>query len=89
MDSVEKTLVSAQACFHYFWADEYSDELQEVAQALASCEEIRQDRHRAAFQNLPRKEIVEAGQKGYRLSVEMFRFWILRNGAASGSERVS
>jgi len=26
-----------------------------------------------------RKEIVEMGQNGYRLNVEMLRYWILKN----------
>jgi len=51
--------------------------------------EIKQDRRGAALQSLVRKEIVEKGQNGYRLSAEMFHFWILSNGAASRSERVS
>jgi uncharacterized protein len=84
---VEKTLVSAQAYFHYVWADECSDEERGVLAELALGEEIKQDRRGAALQSLVRKEVVEKGQNGYRLSVEMFHFWILKNGAASGSER--
>ncbi|HKQ80100.1 MAG TPA: hypothetical protein VJ810_40785 [Blastocatellia bacterium] len=48
-------------------------------------EESRLDWHWAALQNLSRKEIVEEGQNGYRLSVEMFRFWILKNQIAAQS----
>jgi AAA+ ATPase superfamily predicted ATPase len=77
--AVQKTLVSAQAYFHYTWADECSDEEREFLMALALGVEIGQDRYRAAFQSLSRKEIVEKDQNGYRLSVEMFRFWILNN----------
>jgi len=87
--AVEKTLVSAQAYFHYTWADECSNEEREVLEDLALGGGIKQDRRGAALQSLLRKEIVEKDQNGYRLSVEMFRFWILRNGAAGGSERVS
>jgi hypothetical protein len=36
-------------------------------------------RRQAAIQSLLRKKIVEKNQSGYRLSVEMFRFWILKN----------
>jgi len=81
--AVEKTLVSAQAYFHYTWADECTIEEREVLADLAPGEGIKQDRRGAALQSLLRKEIVEKDQNGYRLSVEMFRFWILRNGAAS------
>jgi hypothetical protein len=42
-------------------------------------EEIKQDRRGAALQSLLRKKIVEKDQNGYRLSVEMYRFWILKN----------
>jgi hypothetical protein len=87
--AVEKTLVSSQAYFHYVWTDECSDEEREVLADLALGEEIKQGRRGAALQSLLRKEIVEKDQNGYRLSVEMFGFWILRNGTASGSERVS
>ena len=87
--AVEKTLVSAQAYFHYTWADECSIEEREVLADLALGEGIKQGRRGAALQSLLRKEIVEKDQNGYRLSVEMFRFWILRNSPASGSERVS
>jgi uncharacterized protein len=87
--AVEKTLESAQAYFHYTWADECSIEEREVLADPALGWEIKQGRRGAALQSLLRKEIVENGQNGYRLSVEMFRFWILRNSAASGSERVS
>jgi hypothetical protein len=86
--AVEKTLVSAQAYFHYVWTDECSDEEREILAEMALGEEVREDRRRAALQSMLRKEIVEKGQNGYRLSVEMFGLWILRNGTASGSERV-
>jgi hypothetical protein len=87
--AVEKTLVSAQAYFHYAWANECSEEEREVLAELALGKDIGQDQRRAALQSLLRKEIVEKDQNGYRLGVKMFGFWILRNGAASGSERVS
>jgi len=87
--AVEKTLVSAQAYFHYTWAEECSDEEREALAELALGKDSGQDQRRAALGSLLRKEIVENDQNSYRLSVEMFRFWILRNGAASGSERVS
>jgi len=77
--AVEKTLVSAQAYFHYTWADECSNEEREVLADLALGAGIKKGRRRAAVQSLLRKEIVEKGQSGYRLSVEMFRFWILKN----------
>jgi len=82
--AVEKTLVSAQAYFHYAWANECSDEEREVLAELALGKDIGQDQRRAALQSLLRKEIVEKDQNGYRLSVKMFGFWILRNGPASG-----
>jgi hypothetical protein len=85
--AVEKTLVSAQAYFHYTWADECSDEEREVLLALATegSEAFDQNwpnRHQAAIQSLSRKEVVETGQDGYRLSIEMFRLWILKNQCA-------
>ena len=76
---VEKTLVSAQAYFHYAWANECSDEGREALAELALGKDIGQDQRRAALQSLLRKEIVEKDQNGYRLSVKTFRFWILRN----------
>ena len=87
--AVEKTPVSAQAYFHYARANECSDEEREAPAELALGKDIGQDQRRAALQSLLRKEIVEKDQNGYRLSVKMFGLWILRNGAASGSERVS
>jgi hypothetical protein len=87
--AVEKTLVSSQAYFHYVWTDECSDEEREALAELALGKDIGQDQRRTAPQSLLRKEIVEKDQNGYRLSVEMLGFWILRKGAASGSERVS
>ena len=77
--AVEKTLVSAQAYFHYTWADECSNEEREVLEDLALGGGIKQDRRGAALQSLLRKEIVEKDQNGYRLSVELLRFWILKN----------
>ena len=87
--AVEKTPVSAQAYFHYARANECSDDEREVLAELAPGKDIGQDQRRAALRGLLRKEIVEKDQNSYRLSVEMFRFWILRNGAAGESERVS
>ena len=81
--AVEKTLVSAQAYFHYAWANGCSDEEREALAELAPGKDIGQDQRRAAIQSLLRKEIVENDQNSYRLSVEMFRFWILRISAAS------
>jgi hypothetical protein len=80
--AVEKT--PAQAYFHYARANECSDEEREVLAELALGKEIGQDQPRAALHSLLRKEIVEKDQNGYRLSVKMLGFWILRNGAASG-----
>jgi hypothetical protein len=74
--AVEKTLVSAQAYFHYAWADECSDDEREVLAELALGKEVMEDRRRASLQSLLRKEIVEKDQNGYRLSIEMFRFWV-------------
>src|SRR5262249_28987589 len=61
------------------WADDCSDEEREILAELALGGEVREDRRGAALQSLLRKEIVEKGQNGYRLSVEMFGLWILRN----------
>jgi hypothetical protein len=82
--AVEKTPVLAQANFHQAWADECADEGREVLAELALGEAFGQDRRRAALRSPLRKDIVEKDQNGYRLSVKMFRFWILKNGAASG-----
>ena len=82
--AVEKTLVSAQAYFHYAWSNECSDEEREALAELAPGEDIWQDQRGAALQSLLRKEIVEKDQNGYRLSVKMFGFWILRYSAVSG-----
>jgi hypothetical protein len=87
--AVEKTPAPARAYFHHVWTDECSDEERGILVELALDSEKRQNRRQAALQSLLRKEIVESDQNGYRLSVEMFGFRILRNGAASGSERVS
>ena len=81
--------MSAQAYFHYAWACECSHGERESLAELALGKDIGQDQRRAALQSLLRKEIVEKDQNGYRLSVKMFGFWILRIGAASGSERAS
>jgi hypothetical protein len=80
--AVENT--PAPAYFHYAWANECSSEEREVLAELALGKDIGQDQRRAALQSLRRKEIVEKDQNGYRLSVKMFGFWILRNGAVSG-----
>jgi hypothetical protein len=47
--------LTRQAYFHYIWADECSDEEREGALALPLGEEIRQDRHPTAVQNLSRE----------------------------------
>src|SRR5262249_43893870 len=64
---------------HYVWTDKCSDREWEILVEMALGEEVTEDRRRAALQSLLRKEIVEKGQNGYRLSVEMFGLWILRN----------
>ena len=81
--AVEKTLVSAQAYFHHTWAKECTDEEREVLLALATGGSEAFDKnwpnqHQAALQSLSRKEVVENEQGGYRLSIEMFRLWILK-----------
>ena len=82
--AVEKTLAPARAYFHQAWANECSNGEREALAELAPGEDIWQDQRGAALQSLLRKEIVEKDQNGYRLSVKMFGFRILRNGAASG-----
>lgn len=77
--AVETTLVSAQAYFHYLWTDECSDVERETLVELALGSQKRQNWMRSSLQSLLRKEIVEKDQNGYRLSVEMFGFWILKN----------
>src|SRR5262245_66180008 len=81
--AVEKTLVSAQAYFHYDWAYECSDAEREALAELALGKDIGQVQRRAALQSLLRKEIVENEQNRYRLSVDMFHISILRISAAS------
>ncbi len=50
--AVEKTPVSAQAYFHYGWADECWDEEREALAERALGKDIGQDRRRAALQSL-------------------------------------
>jgi hypothetical protein len=61
------------------WADECSVKEREILAELAQGEDIGENGSQAALRSLIRKEIVEKDQNGYRLSVEMFRFWILKN----------
>jgi len=53
--AVEKTPVSAQAYFHYAWANECSDSEREALAELALGKDIRRDQRRAALQSLLRK----------------------------------
>ncbi len=77
--AVERTLVSAQAYFHYLWTDECSDEERGILVELAIDSKKRRNLRGEALQGLLHKKIVEKDQNGYRLSVEMFRLWILKN----------
>ncbi|UOG93716.1 MAG: hypothetical protein L3K52_08315 [Candidatus Thiothrix sulfatifontis] len=80
--ALEKTLVSASAYFSDTWRKDNSATEQQVMRALATgkTESVLAD---AAFlpaiQSLIRKEIVEGTEGSYRLAVELFARWIVKN----------
>lgn len=80
--ALEKTLVSASAYFSDTWRKDNSETEQQVMRALATgkTESVLADAAcQPAIQSLIRKEIVEGTEGSYRLAVELFARWIVRN----------
>lgn len=80
--ALEKTLVSASAYFSDTWRKDNSAAEQQVMRALATgkTESVLADAaFQPAIQSLIRKEIVEGSEGSYRLAVELFARWIVRN----------
>ncbi|WP_139282224.1 AAA family ATPase [Thiothrix caldifontis] len=80
--ALEKTLVSASAYFSDTWRKDNSEAEQQVMRALATgkTESVLADAaFQPAIQSLIRKEIVEGTEGSYRLAVELFARWIVRN----------
>jgi len=85
--AIEETLVSAQLYFAYIWTEECSEAEREVLLAMAVNEEksFRPTQWQSALQSLSRKEIVERSGDRYRITVELFRRWILKEQLATES----
>lgn len=80
--ALEKTLVSASAYFSDTWRKDNSEAEQQVMRALATgkTESVLADAaFQPAIQSLIRKEIVEGTEGSYRLAVELFARWIVKN----------
>ncbi len=80
--ALEKTLVSASAYFSDTWRKDNSETEQQVMRALATgkTESVLADAaFQPAIQSLIRKEIVEGTEGSYRLAVELFARWIVKN----------
>ena len=80
--ALEKTLVSASAYFSDTWRKDNSATEQQVMRALATgkTESVLADAaFQPAIQSLIRKEIVEGAEGSYRLAVELFARWIVKN----------
>ncbi len=80
--ALDKTLVSASAYFSDTWRKDNSPEEQQVMRALANgnADSLPTDASlQPAIQSLIRKEIVERSNGGYRLAVELFARWIVKN----------
>lgn len=80
--ALDKTLVSASAYFSDTWRKDNSSEEQQVMRALATGNAntlLADATLQPAIQSLIRKEIVEHNNGGYRLAVELFARWIVKN----------
>lgn len=80
--ALEKTLVSASAYFSDTWRKDNSATEQQVMRALATgkMESLLADAaFQPAIQSLIRKEIVEGKEDSYRLAVQLFARWIVKN----------
>ena len=80
--ALEKTLVSASAYFSDTWRKDNSAAEQQVMRALATgkTESVLVDAaFQPAIQSLIRKEIVEGTDGSYRLAVELFARWVVKN----------
>ena len=79
--AVEKVLVTAQAYFFYTWTEDCSEAEREVLRIIATGETKRLTvaEHQAALQSLCHKEIIERRGDDYRLTLELFCRWILKN----------
>jgi uncharacterized protein len=83
--AVAKVLVTADAYFHNNWA-ECSDAERGVLLALATgaADSVAAPQYQTAVQSLSRKEMVERDGAGWRLTIELFRRWLLKNQVAPG-----
>ena len=80
--ALEKTLVSASAYFSDTWRKDNSAEEQQVMRALAAgnaATMLADATLQPAIQRLIRKEIVERSNGSYRLAVELFGSWMVKN----------
>ena len=82
--AVEKVLVTADGYFYNTWSDCSEDE-QTVMRAFATGKgnSVLMAEYQAAIQSLQRKEILEQENGGYRLAVELFGRWIIKNQVAA------
>ena len=88
--AVEKVLTTADGYFFNTWNDCSADE-QTVMRAFATGAgaSVLTAEYQAAIQGLRRKEILEKMENGYRLAVELFGRWIVKNQVAEAlPERV-
>jgi hypothetical protein len=76
--AIEETLISAQLYFAYIWTEECSQAERDVLLALATNAE-KSFGPASALQSLIRKEIVERSSGQHRISMDLFRRWILKN----------
>ena len=76
--AVEKALVTADSYFANSWREECSDEERSVLLALAHGETINPAEQRIALRNLCRMEVLERTDDHYRIAIELFRLWILK-----------
>ncbi|MBL8204284.1 MAG: AAA family ATPase [Blastocatellia bacterium] len=79
--TVEKVLVSAGSYFANTWKEGRSDEEQAMMLASAMGEAVDWAAHPTALRNLLNAEIVESNGKGYQLTIDLFRRWILKHKA--------
>jgi hypothetical protein len=81
--AIEETLVSAQYYFANIWDEECSEAERDVLLAMAADEEKSFRPMQPALQSLSRKEIVEKSGDRYRIAVELFRRWIVKEQLAT------
>lgn len=81
---MERTLTTANAYFANTWREDNSEAEQTVLRAFATGkgDSVLTADYQAAIQSLIRKEILERSEDGYRLAVELFGRWIVKNQVA-------